>query len=182
MKPLKVERYAWYLRVLPLLALALGVFEAAGVVWNAWDTGVRHRAGDPDYQGVLLVPHLFVWGAVCPLAVWLFGMLLRSSRFLVYVIRISETGIEATDPILRRRWSVRFDQVREVRWFYTGCPPQAKADVGRLLVTDAGDAVAVCDALPSWPEVLRRCAHARVHEPPQDHVERLRNLLSRRLL
>ncbi len=151
----------------------MAVLECCGSLYFMWDTWTHFHSGDPGYQGWLLVPPLCA-GLLLVAAVFsLFPRLARSCWILIYSYRLSGEALEARDPVLRRRWVLRFSDVTRVRPFYLGGPRQAKAAFGWVLETRAGAGIPACEALPLWAEIASRCTHAEFVELPKERLEQL---------
>lgn len=165
--------YPWFLRVLAILGVLMTVLECVGSLYFLWDTWTYFRSDDPGYQGWLLVPPLCAQLLFATAVFLLFPRLAWSSWVLMYSYRCSGETLEARDPVLRRRWALRFSDVTRVRPFYLGGPRQTKAAFGWVLETSTGVGIPACEALPLWAEIENRCAHAEFVELLKEPLEQL---------
>ena len=166
--------YPWHLRLLALLFVPMAVAECGGTLYFLWSILARSRTGDPGYQGWFLAIALCFWGLMALAVFALFPRLARSCWVLMYQYRCSETFLEVRDPVLQRRWGVRFDEVTRIRPFLLGGPRQAKAAFGWVLETASGGRIPACEALAIWPEIARRCSGAEFEPLPKDPLDQLR--------
>lgn len=165
--------YPWFLRMLAILGVVMAVLECAGSLYFLWGTWTHFHSGDPGYQGWLLAPPLCAGLLLVAFVFSFFPRLARSAWVLIYSYRLSGETLEARDPVLRRRWMLKFSDVTRVRPFFLGGPRQAKAAFGWVVETRAGAGIPACEALPLWAQIASRCTHAEFVQLPKERLEQI---------
>jgi hypothetical protein len=74
--------------------------------------------------------------------------------------RLTDAELAVRTPPSKRRRSVRFDEVQQIRHFCVSTPHKVNTIEAFVLVPIAGHAICITNRLPQWDEIVRRCKNA----------------------